>query len=49
MTRYIDDPENLKLIMTLLRDDRKTIQYEAFHVFKVFVVNPKVRNGTIVP
>jgi calcium binding protein 39 len=26
--------------MTLLRDDRKMVQYEAFHVFKVFVANP---------
>ena len=27
--------------MKLLRDERKMIQYEAFHVFKVFVANPK--------
>ena len=26
--------------MTLLKDDRKMVQYEAFHVFKVFVANP---------
>ncbi len=41
MTNYVDSPENLKLIMILLGDRSKNIQYEAFHVFKVFVANPK--------
>lgn len=41
MTLYVDSPDNLKLTMTLLRDKSKNIQYEAFHVFKVFVANPK--------
>jgi len=27
--------------MNLLRDKSKNIQFEAFHVFKVFVANPK--------
>ena len=27
--------------MTLLRDKSRSIQFEAFHVFKVFVANPK--------
>ena len=40
MTTYVASGENLKLIMTLLKDDRKMVQYEAFHVFKVFVANP---------
>eukprot|EP00667_Euglena_gracilis_P011474 EG_transcript_11726 len=40
MTRYISDPENLKLIMVALKDGSKHIQFEAFHVFKVFVANP---------
>jgi len=40
MTKYISDQENLKLMMTLLRDKSKNIQFEAFHVFKVFVANP---------
>jgi len=40
MTRYISDVENLKLMMVLLRDKSKNIQFEAFHVFKVFVANP---------
>lgn len=41
MLKYVDDAENLKLCMNLLRDRSKNIQYEAFHVFKVFVANPK--------
>merc|ERR1719317_546860 len=41
MMKYIDDRENLKLMMTMLKDKSKAIQFEAFHVFKVFVVNPK--------
>ncbi|KAG8459990.1 hypothetical protein KFE25_011039 [Diacronema lutheri] len=54
MTRYISSADDLKLIMLLLRDASKTIQYEAFHVFKIFVANPNrqkpivdilVRNG----
>ncbi|CAI2356974.1 unnamed protein product [Caenorhabditis sp. 36 PRJEB53466] len=40
MTKYISNPENLKLMMELLRDKSRNIQYEAFHVFKVFVANP---------
>jgi len=41
MTRYIENAENLKLMMNLLRDKSRNIQFEAFHVFKVFVANPK--------
>lgn len=40
MTKYISEPANLKLMMTLLRDPKKSIQFEAFHVFKVFIANP---------
>lgn len=40
MTAYVDRGEHLKLCMQLLRDDRKMVQYEGFHVFKVFVANP---------
>jgi calcium binding protein 39 len=40
MTKYISDPANLKLMMNMLRDPSKNIQFEAFHVFKVFVANP---------
>lgn len=35
MTRYIADETNLKMMMNLLRDKSKNIQFEAFHVFKV--------------
>ncbi|KAG6371278.1 mo25 protein [Boletus reticuloceps] len=41
MTRHIAKEENLKTMMTLLRDKSKNVQFEAFHVFKVFVANPK--------
>ncbi|KAF4789544.1 Calcium-binding protein 39-like protein [Turdus rufiventris] len=34
MTKYISKPENLKLMMNLLRDKSPNIQFEAFHVFK---------------
>jgi len=40
MTKYIGEPENLQLMMNMLRDKSKNIQFEAFHVFKVFVANP---------
>lgn len=40
MTAYVDRGDHLKLCMNLLKDDRKMVQYEGFHVFKVFVANP---------
>lgn len=40
MTRYISNQENLKLMMNMLRDKSRNIQFEAFHVFKIFVANP---------
>ncbi|KAG0310106.1 mo25 protein [Dissophora globulifera] len=40
MTRYIASADNLKLMMNLLKDKSRNIQFEAFHVFKVFVANP---------
>eukprot|EP00824_Muranothrix_gubernata_P005860 TRINITY_DN1762_c0_g1_i1.p1 TRINITY_DN1762_c0_g1~~TRINITY_DN1762_c0_g1_i1.p1 ORF type:complete len:328 (-),score=80.68 TRINITY_DN1762_c0_g1_i1:252-1235(-) len=40
MTKYIANPEHMKMMMNLLRDKSKNIQYEAFHVFKIFVANP---------
>ena len=40
MLRYVSDPDNLKAAMVLLKDPSRSIQFEAFHVFKVFVVNP---------
>ncbi|KAG0687219.1 hypothetical protein C6P40_002644 [Pichia californica] len=41
MTRYVNNVENLKIIMLLLGDRSKNIQLEGFNVFKVFVANPK--------
>lgn len=41
MTKYISKPENLKLMMNLLRDKSRNIQFEAFHVFKVEFQNHK--------
>ena len=35
MTAYVDRGDHLKLCMNLLKDDRKMVQYEGFHVFKV--------------
>ncbi|KAJ2907127.1 hypothetical protein MKZ38_007642 [Zalerion maritima] len=40
MTAYVDSGEHLKITMNLLRSDQKMVQYEGFHVFKVFVANP---------
>jgi calcium binding protein 39 len=40
MTRFISSPENLKLMMNLLRERTKNIPFEAFHVFKIFIANP---------
>lgn len=40
MIEYVGSVRNLALIMTALRTPKATIQYEAFHVFKVFVANP---------
>ncbi|KAI8582716.1 hypothetical protein K450DRAFT_269069 [Umbelopsis ramanniana AG] len=34
MTKYISSADNLKLMMNLLRDKSRNIQFEAFHVFK---------------
>ena len=40
MKRYISNPDNLKCMMTMLKEKSRNIQFEAFHVFKVFVANP---------
>ena len=36
MTKYITNPDNLKQQMNLLKEKSKNIQFEAFHVFKVY-------------
>ncbi|CAN8066650.1 unnamed protein product [Agarophyton chilense] len=40
MRHYIASPANLRVVMNLLLDNRRNIQFEAFHVFKIFVANP---------
>jgi calcium binding protein 39 len=40
MIKYISSRDNLRIIMLLLRDSSGNIQFEAFHVFKIFVANP---------
>lgn len=40
MMRFISAEHNLQVVMNLLRDKSANIQFEAFHVFKVFVANP---------
>ncbi|KAG8905243.1 hypothetical protein FRB99_000410 [Tulasnella sp. 403] len=41
MIRYVSHEANLKLVMNLLRGKPPSIRFEAFHIFKVFVANPK--------
>merc|ERR1712187_670589 len=41
MIKYIAAKENLKIAMTLLKNESNAISHEAFHIFKVFVANPK--------
>ncbi|KAL0213186.1 hypothetical protein RCL1_006812 [Eukaryota sp. TZLM3-RCL] len=40
MSKYISQLNNLKSIMKLLLNRSRNIQFEAFHVFKIFVANP---------
>ena len=47
MMLYVSDVENLKMMMNLLKDTSKSIQFEAFHVFKVFVANPN-KSGPVI-
>lgn len=47
MIMYVADQDNLKLMMVLLKDPSKSIQFEAFHVFKVFVANPNKTQSII--
>ena len=45
MTRYIASEDNLKMMMNLLKDRSKNIQFEAFHVFKVGAAATNQRLG----
>ena len=42
MTAYVDKGDHLKLCMNLLKDERKMVQYEGFHVFKVRSIRPQI-------
>ncbi|KAF8410826.1 hypothetical protein HHK36_003363 [Tetracentron sinense] len=39
MMRYVSSRDNLRILMNLLRESSKSIQLEAFHVFKLFAAN----------
>lgn len=41
MLKYINKDDFLKLHMNFLRASSKTIQFEGFHVFKIFAANPQ--------
>eukprot|EP00933_Yihiella_yeosuensis_P043651 TRINITY_DN3856_c0_g2_i1.p1 TRINITY_DN3856_c0_g2~~TRINITY_DN3856_c0_g2_i1.p1 ORF type:complete len:421 (+),score=84.74 TRINITY_DN3856_c0_g2_i1:337-1599(+) len=41
MLAYVKNEQHLQIVMNLLRDNSHAIQTEAFHVFKIFVVNPR--------
>ncbi|XP_023325835.1 protein Mo25 isoform X1 [Eurytemora carolleeae] len=41
MSQYISNPHHLKTVMGLLKDKSPSIQYEAFHVFKILAANPR--------
>jgi hypothetical protein len=47
MTRYISNPDNLKLMMNMLKEKSRNIQFEAFHVFKVKTLFPLIHRSTI--
>eukprot|EP00798_Chlamydomonas_sp_ICE-L_P026682 gene26682-4257_t len=40
MVRFVSEPAYLMQMMMLLKDESPNIQFEAYHVFKVFVCNP---------
>lgn len=41
MVAYVGNERFLQIHMNFLRDNSKAIQLEAFHVFKIFVANPR--------
>mmetsp|Transcript_25465 Transcript_25465/g.55366 ORF Transcript_25465/g.55366 Transcript_25465/m.55366 type:complete len:363 (+) Transcript_25465:82-1170(+) len=40
MVKFVSEVQHLMQMMTMLKDQSRAIQFEAFHVFKVFVANP---------
>jgi calcium binding protein 39 len=41
LLRFLDDVENLQLVMALLRSTSAKVQNRAYTVFKLFVQNPR--------
>jgi len=41
MMGFINDPVELEVIINCFQDSHKAIKFEAFHVFKIFVANPR--------
>ncbi|CAI9755030.1 unnamed protein product [Fraxinus pennsylvanica] len=39
MIRFVSSKDNMRVLMNLLRESHKSIQIDAFHVFKLFVAN----------
>jgi calcium binding protein 39 len=39
--RYIDDVENLQCVMVLLASTSKRVRFQAYSLFKLFVINPR--------
>lgn len=47
MSRYVSSKDNLMILMNLLRETSKSIQMEAFHVFKLFAANQNKPPGIV--
>ena len=47
MMRYVSDARNLQLMMNLLKDSSRSIQFEAFHVFKARVPSLQASCGLL--
>ena len=43
MVRFVSEVQHLMMMMMLLKDQSRSIQFEAFHVFKVGAVSSCVR------
>ncbi len=45
MVQFVRSKGYMRSVMTLMRDKHTSIQFEAFHVFKLFVANPEKPDG----
>jgi len=41
MSAFVRSSTNLKVVMNILIEKSKSVQFEAFHIFKLFLANPK--------